>query len=130
MGLLDMFKSQRDIAKDEIKEVSWIALEREEQLEEISEISKNTPVLIFKHSTTCGISRMSLKQFEKEYDVEKKNMEPYFLDLKKYRSISDAVASRFDVRHESPQVLVIKDGKAVYNESHGSITAEAVKEQV
>ncbi|WP_031428332.1 bacillithiol system redox-active protein YtxJ [Flavimarina sp. Hel_I_48] len=127
MGFFDKFKSQRDIAKEEIKEVKWIALERKEQVEEIAEISSKTPVLIFKHSTSCGISRMSLKQFEKEYDLEKSVVEPYFLDLKQYREISNLVASKFNVQHESPQVLLIINGEAVYNESHGSISVGAVK---
>lgn len=130
MGFLNLFKSERDIAKEEIKEMNWIALEREEQLEEIIEISRTTPVLIFKHSTSCGISRMSLKQFEKEYSLKKEKLEPYFLDLKRFRSVSNAVAEKFDVRHESPQVLIIKNAKAVYSESHGAISAQAVKEQV
>jgi bacillithiol system protein YtxJ len=130
MGLFDKFKSQRDIIKEEIKSVPWIALEREEQVEEIAEISANTPVLIFKHSTTCGISRMALKQFEKEYDLDKKQIEPYFLDLKQYKSLSNLVASHFGVQHESPQVLLIKNGNAVYNESHGGINVGAVKERL
>ena len=127
MGFFDKFKSQRDIAKEEIKEVPWIALEREEQLDEIVDISANTPVLIFKHSTTCGISRMALRQFEKEYDFNKKEIAPYFLDLKKFRGVSNGVASKFSVTHESPQVLIIKNGKAVYSESHGGINADALK---
>jgi len=130
MGLFDKFKSQRDIVKEEIKEVPWIALEREEQLDEIVEISANTPVLIFKHSITCGISRMALKQFEREYDFDKKTVEPYFLDLKQYRSLSNLVASHFGVTHESPQVLLIKNGTAVYNESHGGINVADLKERV
>ena len=82
MGLFDMFKSQRDIAKEEIKEMNWIPFERMEQLDEIVEISNAVPVLIFKHSTTCGISRMVLRSFEKAYNYDKKQLEPYFLDLK------------------------------------------------
>lgn len=130
MGFFDKFKSQRDIAKEEIKELPWIALEREEQVDEITEISATTPVLIFKHSTTCGISRMALKQFEKEYDFDKKDLEPYFLDLKQYRAVSNKVATHFGITHESPQVLLIKDGKAVYNESHGGISVGALKEKI
>lgn len=130
MGLFDKFKSPRDIAKEEIREIPWIALEREEQLEEITEISAVTPVLIFKHSTTCGISQMALKQFKIEYDLDKKQLEPYFLDLKQYKTLSNLVASRFGVNHESPQVLLIKNGNAVYNESHGGINVGAIKERL
>jgi bacillithiol system protein YtxJ len=130
MGLFDKFKSQRNSVKEEIKELQWIALEREEQVNEIAEISATIPVLIFKHSTTCGISRMALKQFEKEYDLDEKTVKPYFLDLKQYRSLSNLVASHFGVHHESPQILLIKNGKAVYNESHGGISVGAVKEKL
>lgn len=130
MGFFDKIKSQRDIVKEEITEMRWVNLQREEQVEEIIEVSKATPVLIFKHSTTCGISRMVLKQFEKDYDIDKKDLEPYFLDLKKYRSISNLVASTFNVPHESPQVLIIKEGKAVFNDSHGSINVAEIKKQI
>ena len=114
MGFFDKFKSARDIAKEEIKEVKWIQLERMEQLDEIVEISNAVPVLIFKHSTTCGISRMALRGFEKNYNYDKKQLEPYFLDLKQYREISHAIAEKFDVRHESPQVLLIKQCTCIY----------------
>tara|TARA_R110002020_G_scaffold85914_3_gene211731 strand:- start:42322 stop:42714 length:393 start_codon:yes stop_codon:yes gene_type:complete len=130
MGLLDRFKSQRDIVKEEIKEVQWVALEKEEQLEELTEISKAVPVLIFKHSTTCGISRMALRQFEQDYDIDEKQLEPFFLDLKRYRDISQAIAEKFQVRHESPQVILIKNRAAVYDDSHGSINVARIKEKL
>lgn len=130
MGFFDKFKSASDIAKEEIKEVKWIALERLEQLEEIVEVSNAVPVLIFKHSTTCGISRMALRGFEKAYDYDKKEIEPYFLDLKQYRELSQAIAQKFNVRHESPQILLIKNGTAVYHTSHGAIDASLLKEKL
>lgn len=128
MGFLDIFKSQRDIVKEELHEIPWIQLEREEQVEEIKEVSRATPVLIFKHSVTCGISRMVLRNFEKAYDVDKKYMVPYFVDIKQNRKISDLIASHFGVRHESPQIIVIKKEECVYDASHGGITAADVKE--
>tara|TARA_R110002020_G_scaffold199908_4_gene401895 strand:+ start:2353 stop:2745 length:393 start_codon:yes stop_codon:yes gene_type:complete len=130
MGFLDRFKSQRDIVKEEIKEVPWVQLERMEQIEELIEISKAVPVLIFKHSTSCGISRMVLKEFETDYDIEEKQLEPFFLDLKRYRDISQAIANQFEVTHESPQVLLIKNGNSVYNSSHGAISLEAIKKKI
>lgn len=130
MGLFDMFKSQRDIAKEEIKEMNWIPLERMEQLDEIVEISNAVPVLIFKHSTTCGISRMVLRSFEKAYDYDKKQLEPYFLDLKAHRDISNAIATKFSVQHESPQLLLIKNEVVTYHTSHGAIEAENLLEKL
>ena len=130
MGLFDMFKSQRDVAKEEIKEMNWIPLERMEQLDEIVEISNAVPVLIFKHSTTCGISRMVLRSFEKAYNYDKKQLEPYFLDLKAHRDISNAIATKFNVQHESPQLLLIKNGTVTYHTSHGAIEAENLLEKL
>ena len=100
----------------------------EGQLEEIKERSKIRPQLIFKHSTTCGISRMVLGMFSKDYALEENSADLYYLDLHAYRHISNAVAATFQVLHQSPQLLVIKDGTTVFHTSHGAIT-EANLEQ-
>lgn len=103
--------------------VHWLYLE-ETPLDEIVKISFEKPVVLFKHSTRCAISRMALKQLENEYNIPMDKMELYFLDLLEYRSISNEIAERFGVIHQSPQLIVIKDGKAVYNASHSDIAAE------
>ncbi|GAB2776422.1 bacillithiol system redox-active protein YtxJ [Salinimicrobium soli] len=130
MGLFDkMFQSQRDISKKEIEEVPWTPLTNMEQLETIKKESQEQPVLIFKHSTRCGISRMVLKGFENEYEVLKDtDHKMYFLDLIANRDVSNAVASRLSVQHESPQLIVLQDGNVVHHASHHSIQAERVKE--
>ncbi|MGB5941965.1 MAG: bacillithiol system redox-active protein YtxJ [Leeuwenhoekiella sp.] len=130
MGLFDMFKSSREVAKEEIWEVPWIRLENMGQLQTLTEESQAVPVVIFKHSTTCGISKMSLRGFEKGYSFEEKQVKPYFLDLKQYREISNAISERFQVMHESPQLLLIKNGTVVYHTSHGDISAEALSEHL
>ena len=82
MGLFSKFnKTQRDIAKEEIVEVPWHVLSEMQQLDEIAEISKTTPVAIFKHSTRCGISRMVLRNFESGYNLSDDQIKLYFLDL-------------------------------------------------
>lgn len=125
MGFLDIFKkSERDIAKEEIVETPWHVLSTMEQLEEIIEESKNKPVAVFKHSTRCGISRMVLKQFEKNYDLSDDQLKLYFLDLLQNRDISGEIANRFKVQHESPQMIVLKDGEVVHHDSHQGIDAE------
>ncbi|MBF2709684.1 bacillithiol system redox-active protein YtxJ [Flavobacterium soyangense] len=106
--------------------INWIPLNHLEQLDEIVAVSSEKPVVIFKHSTRCIISSMALKQFEKEYDLEDK-VDAYFLDLLGYRAISNDIASRFGVYHQSPQLLLIKDGKAIYDVSHESIDAGELK---
>lgn len=130
MGLFDkVFKSERDIAKKEIVEVPWHALTESRQLEEIEKESENKLVVIFKHSTRCGISRMVLNSFEKEYDLEKdKEVKLYLLDLISNRDISNEVADRFKVRHESPQLIILKDRKVVHHASHQSIQIQDVRQ--
>ena len=107
--------------------LEWNDLANLDQLDEIVRESSEVPVVIFKHSTRCGISRMAMKGFEKEYDIDPSQAKPYYLDLLNHRDISNAIAARFGVFHESPQLLLIKDGKAIYNESHGNISATALK---
>ena len=105
-----------------VSKVGWRTLTNLGQLNEIVAESTNKPVIIFKHSTRCGVSRMVLKQFENEFDLHEK-ITPYFLDLIEHRNVSNEIASRFGVFHQSPQLIVIKEGNAVFNDSHGSIDA-------
>lgn len=96
------------------------------QLDEIVENSNNKTIVIFKHSTRCSISRFALKQFENEYSLEDK-IDLYFLDLLNYREVSNEIANRFQVVHQSPQLLIIKNGVAVYDASHSEIQAEVLE---
>jgi bacillithiol system protein YtxJ len=102
--------------------MNWIELKNIEQLEEIKKNSFELPVLIFKHSTRCGVSKASLRMFENSWNFENK-IAPYFLDLLNYREISNAIAETFGVTHQSPQILLIRNGECVYNASHESIDA-------
>ncbi len=105
----------------------WNDLTEIKQLDEIEEESYQIPVIIFKHSTRCAVSRMALKQFEQEYAIDASKAKPYFLDLLSHRDISNEIADRFDVMHQSPQIILIKEGVAVYDTSHGAIDAGVVK---
>jgi bacillithiol system protein YtxJ len=106
--------------------INWIPLKDLGQLNEIIAISNEKPAIIFKHSTRCSVSRMALKQFESEYDLEDQ-VDAYFLDLLEHRDISNEIANRFNVVHQSPQLLLIKEGKSVYNVSHSDIDAGELK---
>ena len=110
--------------------LNWNALTEIKQLDSIVEASAEKPVVIFKHSTRCSISRMALKNFEREYDLAESEAAPYFLDLLEHRDISNEIAQKFQVIHQSPQLILIKDGKAVYNASHSEIDAEALKSKI
>jgi bacillithiol system protein YtxJ len=103
--------------------MDWNILENLSQLEEIKQKSGDKPVLIFKHSTRCSISGMAwdrLKRNWKKEDSEK--VTPYFLDLIRHREISNQIEKEFSVYHESPQVIIVKSGKAVYDNSHMGIS--------
>lgn len=109
--------------------IDWTPLEDLGQIEEIITLSEQKPVIIFKHSTRCSISRMALKNFENEYDLGE-NVIAYFLDLISFREVSNEIASRFNVVHQSPQLLLIVGGKSVYDVSHGSIDAQELKSKI
>lgn len=122
MGIFDkIFKSDNNEEQPKKLPVPWIKLTQMETLEEIAEDSHNQPIAILKHSTSCGISRMVLRQFEQNYNLEQDSVKLYFLDLLSYRDISNKIATRFNVPHESPQLIVIKDGKSIYDASHSEI---------
>lgn len=99
--------------------MKWIDLTSEGQLAEIKEESKKQPIVIFKHSTRCSISLMVKSRLERENNNEQ--LPFYYLDLIRYRGISNKIADDFHVYHESPQVLLIKNGECVYDESHNGI---------
>lgn len=131
MGFFNkLFNGGDEQPKEERTPLPWQQLRTLEQLDAIVEDSKSRPVAIFKHSTTCGISRMVIRQFESQYDIDPTQMDLYYLDLKAYRDVSDEVGYRFQVIHQSPQLLLIKNGTAVYADSHGAITAGALKAHV
>lgn len=98
-----------------------IPLIEEKQLERMLEASYDEKVLIFKHSSRCGISSMVLKRFEKALKLENNVFNYYFLDIIKYRELSNAIADSFEIRHESPQLLVVKNGKVIADDSHYGI---------
>lgn len=108
--------------------LNWKQLTELAQLETIIADSATKPCLIFKHSTRCSVSRMSLKQFEQEFMLQDR-IDIWFLDLLNHRDISNEIAARFQVRHESPQVLLIKNGACTYDASHHMIEAEQLANQ-
>lgn len=108
--------------------MNWIPLTELAQLDLIKKQSFDSPQVIFKHSTRCSISSMALNRLERE--TPPTNTDFYFLDLIKYRAISNEIAEQFNVYHESPQILVIKNGECVYDESHQGISMFEITEQV
>ncbi|MBE99605.1 bacillithiol system redox-active protein YtxJ [Flavobacterium coralii] len=130
MGFLDNIFGNNDSKVTSSETLKWNELTEIQQLESIAAESYDVPVLVFKHSTRCSISRMALRNFEREYAIEEGKLKPYFLDLLEHRDISNEIAAKFGVTHQSPQVVLIKDGKAVYDASHSDIEAEDIKSRL
>lgn len=107
--------------------MNWIPLRSQDELEQIITLSKDQPQVIFKHSTRCSISSVAKSRLERASAPQHAAF--YYLDLLSHRSLSNSIAERFSVEHESPQILVIKNGKCVYDESHMGIDMEEIKDQ-
>lgn len=108
--------------------MNWITLISNEEMEQLILLSQQKPQVIFKHSTRCSISSVAKSRLEKS--KTKNEVSFYYLDLLSYRTLSNAIAARFGIEHESPQILVIKDGKCVYDESHMGIDMEEILEHI
>lgn len=108
--------------------MNWISLTASDQLQKIVDASFQKPQVIYKHSTRCGISSMVLRRLER--DTPPDLIEYHFLDVIRHRNISNQIAEQFKVYHESPQILLIKNGECVYDESHYAISMEEVLEQL
>ena len=116
MGIFDsMFKTQN--------EPLWpgITIQSKLNLEALIADSFTRPQLIFKHSTRCSISRYVLSDFISHFTYSSDEFTAHYLDLLNYREISSQIAEQFVVTHQSPQLLVVKNGKVVANASHEGI---------
>jgi bacillithiol system protein YtxJ len=107
--------------------MDWNHLSSIDQLEALATKSFNTPQVLFKHSTRCSISSMALNRLESS--TPPTGVDFYLLDLLQHRNISAAIAEKFKVHHESPQVLVIINGECTYAESHMGISMDEITAQ-
>ena len=105
----------------------WQILESQDQLDEIIARSNDVPVLLFKHSTRCSISTMAQSRLFSQWNFTTEEIDAWYLDLIAHRDLSNKIAQDLEVAHESPQVILIRNGKAVYHESHGGITVEGIR---
>ncbi len=126
---MSFLKRLRDINAKKILG-QWEELTEMSQLDSILEESTSQPVAIFKHSTSCGISHHVKTTLEEAWDFEAEDIKVYYLDLLAFRPISNEVAKKFDVIHQSPQFILIKGGEAVKNWSHYSISNKNIKQAI
>lgn len=118
----NLFGKRDGSEKKQENQIPWIPLTSLEQLENIDNNSASRTQIIFKHSTTCGISRMVFNRFGTGFDFEKNQIDPYYLDIHDFRDVSNEISSKFKIMHQSPQLLIIKNGAVVAHDSHGGIT--------
>lgn len=108
--------------------MKWNNLTNENQWTEILNASYQKPQLVYKHSTRCSISSVVKGRLERAAEPE--GIDFHYLDLIAFRSISNQIESDLDVKHESPQVLLIRGGKCIFNESHTAITMDDIAAKV
>jgi bacillithiol system protein YtxJ len=107
--------------------LNWNSLTDTKQIDNIVDLSHHRPQVIFKHSTSCSISSISKSRFENSGD-SLSSADVYYLDLLSYRTVSNNIAEKLGVHHESPQVIVIINGEVTYDESHLDISVEDIIE--
>ncbi len=107
--------------------VRWIPLTKKEQVSALIDLSQEKPCVIFKHSTRCSVSAIAKYRLENAWDFEADEVEAYFLDLIAYREVSNFVSAAFSVYHESPQVLLIRDGECICDVSHLDISVDELR---
>ena len=125
--MLKIIQFFRSFARNKSNKMDWINLNSIEQLTEINEKSKDKTQIIFKHSTRCSVSIFAKRILTDEYSAEiKNNADVYYLDLIAFRGVSDTIANRYNVVHESPQILVINNGECTFNASHSDVSFKAI----
>lgn len=111
--------------------LNWVRLNNEQDLKQLIEKeSFDKSVVLFKHSTRCSISSMALNRLESDWDLDPEQVIPVYLDLIAFRSVSDKIAADLGVTHQSPQILMVKDGQCIYTASHSQINVEDLKERL
>ena len=105
----------------------WLPLTQPEQITDLAQASHEQPVLIFKHSTTCSISAAAKSKIERQWADSGLTLPIYYLDLLRFRPLSAQIAEHFNIRHESPQLLLIQGGECRYDASHMGIRLAEVK---
>lgn len=125
MGFLDQFRNRKSSLP-----ADWKIIETDLQLQAAIDESHQKPVVIFKHSVTCGISAGAKHRLEEGWDFQKDELSFYYLDLLSYRGISNKIADQLGVTHQSPQVIVIKNGAAVFDTSHHAVSVAALRQAI
>lgn len=107
--------------------MNWKIIEDYNQIQNLVDASHQQPQVIFKHSTRCSISVMAKNRLERSGLPDQ--IQFHYLDLLQYRDISNKIAEQFSVYHQSPQILLIKNGECIFEETHSAISMDEIVEQ-
>ncbi len=110
--------------------INWRHITTPAQIDAIAKRSSEVPCVIYKHSTRCSLSSIARYRLESEWSIPDSELETYFLDLIQFRDVSAYVAERFQVYHESPQVILVSNGECVYEESHLDISFTDIQQNL
>ncbi|MCH8534238.1 MAG: bacillithiol system redox-active protein YtxJ [Flavobacteriaceae bacterium] len=123
-----IFSAKETTKKDEASATAskWLKLNNIEQVDILKKISEEKLVVIFKHSTRCGISSMVWNRFQNNEYLAREDVHFFYLDLLSYRDISTAIAQEFQVLHQSPQLLILKNNEVVHHSSHSAVNASVL----
>ncbi len=129
MGFIKKIFGGSNTPKKE-KILPWISLKEISELDTILKKSKVKTQIIFKHSTRCGISKMVLNQFVDAYSLNENDLDLYYLDLLSFREVSNEVEIMFQVIHQSPQLIVLRNKTVVAHASHGAINQIVLQDYI
>ena len=101
-------------------------LQAPDQLDRVLDSSSERPVLLFKHSFTCGISAEALDELVDHLNNRDHDLPVAMVTVQTHRDLSNAVSAKLGIRHETPQALLIKGGKVVWSASHFRVTSDSV----
>ncbi|MBP1950215.1 bacillithiol system redox-active protein YtxJ [Virgibacillus litoralis] len=105
-------------------------LQSNEELEQVWEKSQQNPVLLFKHSTTCPISAGAFEQYQSFLESSEDNLDGYIVKVIETRDVSNQVAAETNIKHQSPQIFLIKDKEVLWHTSHSKITADSINREL
>ncbi|MGB4838903.1 MAG: bacillithiol system redox-active protein YtxJ [Saprospiraceae bacterium] len=108
--------------------IDWNTINSFESLSEALDKSYLQNIIIFKHSTTCSISHMAKMRLESDWNLDE--IPTYYLDIKQFRKLSDSISETLEIHHESPQILLIRNGQCTYDASHFDISVEEINETI
>jgi bacillithiol system protein YtxJ len=129
MGIFDKIFGNKKVEVPEPQEkLEWFQIASVADLDAAIEYSQHQPILLFKHSTRCSISSSALDRLQRNWKGLEVNVKAFYLDLLSHRDISSDIAAKLQVEHQSPQMIIVKDGKAIFNASHMDISFDDVNQ--